>query len=63
MFGTFLREEEMAYRVESIKRTPKGVYVSFEEVDGDGWLKVYVDEKTADSYRFDKTYQLTIEEV
>ena len=53
----------MTYRVESIKRTPKGVYVSFEEVDGDGWLKVYVDEETADYYRFDKTYQLTIEEV
>lgn len=53
----------MTYRVESIKRTPKGVYVELNEVDGDGWLRMYVDEETADAYRFDKTYQLTIEEV
>ena len=53
----------MTYRVESIKRTPKGVYVEFNDVDGDGWLRMYVDEETADAYRFDKTYQLTIEEV
>lgn len=53
----------MTYRVESIKRTPNGVYVELNEVDGDGWLRMYVDEETADAYRFDKTYQLTIEEV
>ena len=53
----------MAYRVESVKRTPRGVFVELDEIDGDGWLKVYVDEETADAYRFDKTYQLTIEEV
>ena len=53
----------MTWRIESMKLTQKGLYVSFEEVDGDGWLKLYVDEETADSYRFGKTYQLTIEEV
>lgn len=53
----------MTWRIASMKRTPKGVFVEFEAVDGDGWLKVYVDKETADSYRFDKTYQLTVEEV
>lgn len=53
----------MTWKVESTKRTPKGVYVSFEEVDGDGWLKLYVKEEAADAFRFDKTYQLSIEEV
>ena len=53
----------MTYRVESIKRTPKGVYVELDEVNGNGWLRIYVDEETADSYRFNQTYQLTIEEV
>lgn len=53
----------MTWRIASMKRTPKGVFVEFEAVDGDGWLRMYVDEENADAYRFDKTYQLTIEEV
>lgn len=46
-----------------MKRTPNGVFVEFEAVDRDGWLKMYVKEDAADAYRFDQTYQLTIEEV
>ena len=48
----------MTWRIASMKRTPKGVFVELE-----GWLRMYVDEDNADAYRFDKTYQLTIEEV
>ena len=53
----------MTWRIASMKRTPNGVFIEFEAVDGDGWLRMYVGEETADAYRFDKTYQLTIEEV
>lgn len=53
----------MTWIISNMKRTPKGVFVELEAVDGDGWLRTYVDEETADDYRFDKTYQLTIEEV
>ena len=53
----------MTWRIESMKLTPNGVYIAFEEVDGDGWLKMYVPVEAADAYRFDKTYKLSIEEV
>ena len=46
-----------------MKRTPNGVYVEFEAVDGDGWLRMYVKPDAVDAYSFDHTYQLTIEEV
>lgn len=53
----------MNWRVASMKRTPNGVYVELEAVDGDGWLRMYVKPDAVDAYRFDQTYQLTIEEV
>ena len=53
----------MTWRIASMKRTPKGVFVEFEAVDGDGWLRMYVNPEAVDAYRFDQTYQLTIEEV
>ena len=53
----------MNWRIESMKRTPKGVFVEFEAVDGDGWLRVYVKPEAVDAYSYDKTYQLTVEEV
>ena len=51
------------WRIEIMKRTPKGVYVELVAVDGDGWLRMYVAPEAVDAYRFDQTYQLTIEEV
>lgn len=51
------------WRIESMRRTPKGVYVEFVAVDGDGWLRMYVDPEAVDAYRLDQIYQLTIEEV
>lgn len=53
----------MTLRIASMKRTPKGVFVEFEAVDGDGWLRMYVKPDAVDAFRFDKTYQLSIEEV
>ena len=53
----------MTWRICNMKRTPKGVFVEFEAVDGDGWLRMYVDPDAVDAFRFDKTYQLSIEEV
>lgn len=53
----------MTWIIESMKRTPKGVFVELEAVDGDGWLRMYVKPEAVDAYRFDHTYQLTIEEV
>lgn len=55
--------EAMTWRIASMKRTPKGVFVEFEAVDGDGWLRMYVSPEAVDAYRFDQTYQLTIEQV
>ena len=57
------RGEAMTWRIASMKRTPNGVFVELEAVDGDGWLKMYVKPEAVDAYRFDQTYQLTIEEV
>lgn len=51
------------WRIESMKRTPKGVYVELEAVNGDGWLRMYVKPEAVDAYRFDQEYLLTIEEV
>ena len=53
----------MTWRIASMKRTPNGVFVEFEAVDGDGWLRMYVKTEAVDAYSFDQTYQLTIEEV
>lgn len=53
----------MTWRICNMKRTTKGVFVEFEAVDGDGWLRMYVGADAVDAFRFDKTYQLSIEEV
>ena len=53
----------MTWRIASMKRTPNGVFVELEAMDGDGWLRMYVKPEAVDVYSFDKTYQLTIEEV
>lgn len=44
----------MTWRIESMKRTPNGVYVEFEAVDGDGWLRMYVGPEAVDAYNVAK---------
>ena len=53
----------MQWKVSGMKRTPKGVFVEFEVVDGDGWLKMYVSPEAVDAFRFDTIYEIDVREV
>lgn len=52
----------MTWRIASMKRTPKGVFVEFEAVDGDGWLRMYVKPEAVDAFRFDTIYEIDVRE-
>lgn len=52
----------MNWRIASMKRTPKGVFVELEAVDGDGWLRMYVKPESVDAFRFDTVYEIDVRE-
>ena len=57
-----MRGDRMQWKVSGMKRTPNGVFVELEVVDGDGWLKMYVSPEAVDAFRFDTVYEIDVRE-
>lgn len=47
------------FKLQAMKRTPKGVYCELEAVDGRGWLNIYLDDPT-DLLSFETAYDVSL---